>query len=101
MCLPAISANTQALHDDCKKFINIMGAVASLQPTHHMLCHLVHRARFQGNPWFYHNFRDEGYNSVLKRASRYCHQMRYEAAILVRMKYLLARHRGVKRTFGE
>ena len=89
----------KGLYDNCKMFLNIAGHYGKLQPKHHMLCHVVARAIYLGNPWQYNNFRDEGFNATLKRASRYCHQSRYEAAILTRMRYLLLKPQGVKRAF--
>ena len=58
-------------------------------PKHHQLFHMVDRAKRQGNPWFYHNFRDESLNKVLKAACKHCHQLCFEPAILHRMAWAL------------
>jgi len=45
---------------------------------HHMMYHVRGRAEFQGNPWDYTTFEDEGLTKVLKKTLRFCHQMAFQ-----------------------
>ena len=81
-----------------KRFHAVMGEVAQHVPKNHMAMHLLQRSTWQGNPITYQNFYDESLNSTLKRAARFCHQLRFEGTLIRRMTYLLTHGgRGVKR----
>ena len=47
-------------------------------PKAHLMFHVNNRAEFQGNPWAYNCFLDQGLNKVLKKRLRNCHQANFE-----------------------
>jgi len=63
------------------------------KPKHHLMFHINFRAAFQGNPWSYTTFLDEGLNKNLKKLLRNCHQRRFEPIALVRGAEMLKRWR--------
>ena len=88
----------KVLFGNLKRFHVIFGEYRDYVPKNHILFHMLSQAKFMGNPWAYKNCYDEGLNATLKRSPTYCHQQRFEIAILRRMNYtLIPGGRGVKR----
>jgi hypothetical protein len=60
-------------------------------PKSHLMIHVAHRARYQGNPWLHATWVDEGLNRKLKALLRLCHHMTFEAQAFSKADEVLRR----------
>ena len=66
-------------------------------PKNHLCMHMLHRARFLGNPTLYSCWIDEGLNRALKLLLRGCHSRRFE---LMAFAKSVPVSKGTKRPLG-
>ena len=50
-----------------------------LRPKHHIMIHLIHKARVMGHPSLWATFRDESLNGVVARIARAAHRTTFNA----------------------
>lgn len=91
---PEFEAHVAHNHKDTFKnyatHVSLMAAWKSYIPKHHMVFHLVHKIRQQGNPTFYSNWEDESKNSTLKHVCQGVAQPTFETSVLLRMRAILS-----------
>ena len=82
----------------CEELVDVWGRHMRLMqdfdvhlPKHHLMVHVTHRARLQGNPWRYTTFLDESLNKELKKVLRLCHQANFETMAMVKLAATLDR----------
>ena len=63
----------------------------SMQPKHHLTCHMIMRAVQHGNPWMDATFFDESLNKELKQCCRHAHQCNFECTFIPKMEEVLKR----------
>lgn len=63
----------------------------SMQPKHHLTCHMIMRAVQHGNPWKDATFFDESLNKELKQCCRHAHQCNFETTVIPKMEEVLKR----------
>ena len=81
--------------------IALMVIFACFVPKHHLVFHLLHNAKYHGNPARYSTWLDESLNKLLKAACKNACSARFDPSALLRMRKLLKSRRGRDRRLGE
>lgn len=95
VCPFSLNVEAHAAHKRKETFqnyathISLMAVWQAYIPKHHMVFHLVHKIREQGNPTFYSNWEDESKNSTLKQVCKKIAQATFETSALLRMRTIL------------
>ena len=80
----------QACWDHYHQFCELTDHLPELlAPKRHVICHLLDRLHYLGNPKYFANWFDESLNKVLRNACRQLSQSTFEPCLLVNMEALL------------
>ena len=61
-------------------------ACLALQPTMHIICHLISQSGFTGNPEWFATWKDAGQNNLLADVARSAHSSLFEIRVLVNLE---------------
>jgi hypothetical protein len=90
----------KAMVDLWAKYMKLVEDLGIDVPKAHLMVHVNHRARAQGNPWRYTTFLDESLNKELKRVLRLCHQANFETLAMAKLSAVLDKSSKRQRTVG-
>ncbi len=72
------------------RFMTLIRPLDIYTPKAHLMIHVNHRTRQQGNPWRYTTFLDESLNKELKKVLRNVHQSNFETLAYAKLGQVLA-----------
>ena len=82
------------------KFVHKSELIGTRIPKTHLMVHVNHRARRQGNPWRYTTFLDESLNKELKKVLRNCNQANFETLAMFKIRAVLSDSSKRQRVVG-